>query len=521
MIWRCTAAGIAFCFLAGSAQGAGLLRMGAQAPAAQSSASTQKTDAPQHVSDREAWDHRAGGRRIIRTPDAKKSFPYYVLLELEVGTEGTVISARATYGPQEFFAEAIRLAKSWKFKPFERNGRPVVARLRDWVHIYPPERHPETRVPFPEVKDWDSLRITLDRTGCYGVCSDYRVEIHGDGTVLYEGRGNVGVIGKHRDRISREALLELVGYFRDADYFSLFDRYEAMITDSPSTTTSLAYDQFRKSVYDYVGGQAGMPDAVWELEWAIDRLAGTMKWWAGNANTVPSLKAEGWDFKAQDAAHASMLVSVAQFGNAQAVRDLIAAGVPADSRDPTWKISALSPAARRGEVEMLRTLLDAGAGKANKEDRSAALSVAAAEGNVEIVRLLLSSGADPSYRDETGKTALMNATLAGIYLESIRMNKMLGEEEDRPGEARREIVHMLLRAGADVNAQNKTGNTALMETLGPDLTRILLEAGADPSAKNTKGQTALDLARLQDSKEKAAVLEKWLAEKANSAPRKP
>jgi hypothetical protein len=31
------------------------------------------------------------------------------------------------------------------------------------------------------------LRITLNRSVCYGKCPAYKIEIHGDGTVLYDG----------------------------------------------------------------------------------------------------------------------------------------------------------------------------------------------------------------------------------------------------------------------------------------------------------------------------------------------
>ncbi len=79
-------------------------------------------------------------------------------------------------------------------------------------------------IAFPKIKDWKSLRIKLERLGCYGPCPIYSLEVHGDGSVFYEGAGGIVFIsGHHRDRISHAAVVGLVSAFREADYFSLKD----------------------------------------------------------------------------------------------------------------------------------------------------------------------------------------------------------------------------------------------------------------------------------------------------------
>lgn len=131
---------------------------------------------------------------------------------------------------------------------------------------------------FPEIHDWSTLRITLSRSFCYGRCPVYKVEIHGNGTVLYDGTMNVAHKGRHTAKISHASLVELVDFFRKANYFTLQDRYASGITDNPAYETSISFDAMSKSVLDYVGQSVGMPSTVSDLEAAIDRLSGASKW---------------------------------------------------------------------------------------------------------------------------------------------------------------------------------------------------------------------------------------------------
>ena len=70
--------------------------------------------------------------------------------------------------------------------------------------------------------------MTIRRTTCFGTCPSYRVEIHGDGTALYDGQAYVAVTGSHRGSVSKETVSELVDAFRNVDYYSLEDEYPVL-----------------------------------------------------------------------------------------------------------------------------------------------------------------------------------------------------------------------------------------------------------------------------------------------------
>jgi len=105
---------------------------------------------------------------------------------------------------------------------------------------------------------------------------------------------------------------------------------------------------------------------------------------------------------------------------------------------------------------------------------------AVTDGDLETVRRLLRAGAEVNARDRYGQTALMLAAHRG----------------------HREIVEELLRAGADLNLTAKYNLTALMLAVvagHATVARILARAGTDLRVKGTGapgfyGKTAADLA---------------------------
>ncbi|MGD0867491.1 MAG: DUF6438 domain-containing protein [Rhizomicrobium sp.] len=90
---------------------------------------------------------------------------------------------------------------------------------------------PEVRSPFPSVANWNSLDITLRRQAGMEAEPEYFVEIHGDGTVLFEGNDDVAAPGKHTIHISAARVHALYTEFKRADFFgfSTTTRFRGLI----------------------------------------------------------------------------------------------------------------------------------------------------------------------------------------------------------------------------------------------------------------------------------------------------
>ena len=523
-------------------------------------AAAQQT--PVEFPDTEAWPHRNGQPAFIHTEhfDNRSIFVHdSITLSVIVATDGHVESAHSIEGPQEFYAEAETLERSQQFKPFEKNGNPVRAAIKDYVRLAPPEQWSGQRVPFPEIKDWNSLHMTLSRTTCFGSCPGYSVEVRGDGTVTYHGQMFVLITGEHHSRLSKKRVEELFANFRNADYFSLKERYRAGITDNPTQTTSIEFDGRKKQVIDYAGHYVGMPDVVGELEQSFDQLVGTDKWIKETTDTWPSLLAEHWDFKAKTAENAELFAGIVSRGSNELVDQFVAAGAPAVtmSKSIRGQGSALESAAARGNLDLVQRILRA------HDDVPApvmfqTLRAAAASGNLDLVRLLIERGADvngwPADPKDRG-TVLMSATQSGkadvvkeILLHRPDVNaKSYGDQTaltmalqrgsdtnyspaiveslitygadvsqtDEQGRtplfaacSTPQAVKLLVAGGANINARDKADQTPLMNcAYRKDFVAAMLAAGADPALRDRYGETALDRARRMSSKDAAEMIE--------------
>jgi ankyrin repeat protein len=92
------------------------------------------------------------------------------------------------------------------------------------------------------------------------------------------------------------------------------------------------------------------------------------------------------------------------------VKILLQRGANVEARDPVGETGLLL-ASSAGHIEIVRLLLDGGAGIDQKSGYTGctALAYAAVKGRVEVMKLLLERGADPKMKDYHKQTALDNA----------------------------------------------------------------------------------------------------------------
>jgi len=120
----------------------------------------------------------------------------------------------------------------------------------------------------------------------------------------------------------------------------------------------------------------------------------------------------------------------------------------------------------------------------------------------EMIPLLLEAGADPNAKAGAGRTAQKNSTA---------LSKITSQTLNSKSEEDYQIIEMFLSHGADPNIGHKTvGITPLMQAASKGdvrLVKLFLDYGADPNLKDKQGRTALDIAKKKQQQEVIDLLQ--------------
>ncbi|XP_073541625.1 ankyrin repeat domain-containing protein 22 [Phyllobates terribilis] len=132
------------------------------------------------------------------------------------------------------------------------------------------------------------------------------------------------------------------------------------------------------------------------------------------------------------------------------------------------------------------------------------LICACRKSNIKVVNYLLHMKADINLTNNKGRTCLHTAVrkrftfldylLIVILMPVMLIGYVIMVSKTKQNER---LIRLLLNAGANVNATDSGGNTALhyaCKMKSQSIVPILLEAKADPHIKNEAGETCVDIA---------------------------
>jgi len=473
--------------------------------------------------------HRGFVLPALRYPFGARRKTWGMELLLRVGEDGAVTcyAVRDEFDRPQPLDDQRRalLAQlvAWRYAPFLRDGRAEAALVTE--HIAE-EELPERHVDLPDVPLSD-VRIGLERTGCFGTCPRYRVELRGDGVVTYDGDEFVSVQGRHAYHVPVQDVARLLDTARRADLWSLRPAYRSLITDNPTYVVTLDMGGQVHQIADYVGQGVGMPQAVADFEKDIDEASRAKQWIHLGPQAVEVLEQEGFSFASS--AGASLLARAATDDESDdaALLRLLALGTPiAGGRGERMRLGPgddrplVENALRNGHAAVYPSLVALGAlstnGQPDPAKRDAAFRAAIGGGRLDGVRAVwdLPAGAHPSlvYRDAGDDEHPPRIVPVTLLLNRYGRTSWEG----------RQVAQWLIAHGCDPRGSGANGTTLLhiaADAGDVGFVRDVLALGVDPSAHGEFDLPPLGSARNEDVA--MALLEAGSETRSLDDPRRP
>jgi hypothetical protein len=218
-------------------------------------------------------------KALVRVPGVEADHQYleqdFGIVIDRAGRPGTVKFLPSTDSqpvpPPAVVDSAVGQIRTWRFVPFQGQDGPVYARFVARFALVPEQDRPSVHVPFPTVMDVSKVVMTYDERGPRRLPRS--ITIHGDGRVEMVVT-SVRSDQRFQATIPQEKVLSLIDAFRRADFFSLKDSYGGGPMESTDRTVSITIDGQTKTVRDDGGQFGGLPDAVTDIEEAIQRAGG-------------------------------------------------------------------------------------------------------------------------------------------------------------------------------------------------------------------------------------------------------
>jgi hypothetical protein len=447
--------------------------------------------------------HRQFALPIISYPFGTKLNSYGGGLELtlRINTFGEVVCYALTnrFGEAQALNDqrraVIREFSNWHYAPFLRSGQAVAAVVTENVAE---QETPQARKQAPDVP-LAQVHIGLRRSGCYGWCPSYSVDLYGDGHAVYVGRDFVDVVGEHRYSVAPDAVAKLMNSLLAKDLWSLRDTYRANISDNPTYTVTMQLGDQTHSIEDYVGQSVGMPAVVTQFEKEIDEAADSESWIHLGHTAVGHLQHEGFAFASVEGGTLLARAVANEYSHDdKAMLEVIQLGAPldADISDsegfPRAKRSLFELALEHQRGPLLDALIEKGAllsnGAPDRQKIDGAFRAAIEGGNLSFAQKIwnaVGSEAHPSltFSDRGDQNE--------FPLQQSPVTLLLAKDAYEPKNWQAlEITKWLEGLGCDVRAHGADGTTLLhiaAKAGDARFVKYLLDSGVDPSTKGRYG----------------------------------
>jgi ankyrin repeat protein len=214
---------------------------------------------------------------------------------------------------------------------------------------------------------------------------------------------------------------------------------------------------------------------------------------ASDVDRIRFLVEKGADVNAHDAQGYGALQAAARNRNDKLIPVLIELKADVNGRDRDG-FTALIHAAERNHVPTIQALVAKGADlEASVDGGFGPLSLAIESGKFLAAKALIELGANVNAAAGDDRVTPIMVTAS-----QMAIGEAAKEIERRQGLRSTDIATALVERGANVNAVNAHGISALMIAAARGnipMIGLLLDAGADPTLKSKAGKTAIDIAR--------------------------
>lgn len=135
---------------------------------------------------------------------------------------------------------------------------------------------PAAEVTLKSIEDTSALVFfaSIVRAPCYGKCATYEITIYENGFVELNGIRDVDLIGKYTSQLTVDQVQNFRIRANRVGFMDMEEKYDGMVTDLPSATTTIVLNDVKKSVYR----RYNFPRSILQFEELFDALLKSQKW---------------------------------------------------------------------------------------------------------------------------------------------------------------------------------------------------------------------------------------------------